>query len=494
MIIRDVNLLKKVDVLIIGGGNAALCAAIAAAEHNNSVLVIEKASTEHRGGNSSLTMNFRFPHSGVDELINLLNMSENRESELQRLQRLYAPYSVDDLYNDFFNSSNYLADKDLIYTISNNALNTIKWLKSYGHSWEIKPNILSGSLPIRIKGGGQRLVEQHYNIIEKLNVMIAYDCNFKNLLIKDDCIIGAIIEYHHKQININAKTIILACGSFEANAQMRKKYLGDSWEHVAIRGVPYNTGAGIEAASLIGAQQVGDYSHCHATPQSSDLKNYMLPAEFKESQANSRYAFNYGISVNLNGQRFFDEGAALPNFLYAKIGELIIAQHQQIAFQIFDANTVKYLPRTYFETDNYVQANSISELSKLMGVNQQMFTDTITLYNQHTDAKKINLSRLDGISTFNLALPKSNWALAIHKPPFFGFPVKTGVTFTYGGLKINTKAQVIKNNGLPFANLFACGEIVGGIFWGNYAGGSGLMSGAVFGRIAGTNAANWCKS
>lgn len=481
----DLERIIDIDVLVIGGGNAGLCAAISAACKTSNVVVIEKASYKERGGNSSLTMNFRFAHSDIDDLLMLLNLSEINEEQLARLEKHYLAYSENEFYSDLMHVSNNRADSELSSILVKNSYDTARWLYNLGHRWEIKPRILAGSLPIRIVGGGRELQNINFSVAERHGVHIVYECELIDLVACDNYVKEVKVLYRNKQISIKAKTIILACGSYEANSSMRKKYLGIHWEDAALRGVPFNTGQGIVSASNIGGVLYGDYSECHATPQNSRLKSYMLPGENEESQNNSRYAFNYGVSVNNQGQRFFDEGENLPNFLYAKLGRKIIDQPNQLAYQIFDHKTARFLPQSYFKDGNYVEAGSLVELAKKLDINCIEFEKNIAHFNQATTPRKINLSRLDGISTLNLDLPKSNWAIAINKPPYFAFPVKAGITFTYGGLKINKNTQVVREDNTPFHNLFACGEIVGGLFWGNYAGGSGLMAGSVFGKMAG---------
>ncbi|MDR3503877.1 MAG: FAD-dependent tricarballylate dehydrogenase TcuA [Legionella sp.] len=486
---NNLKQIKDIDVLVIGGGNAGLCAAISAIHKTRNVVVIEKASYKERGGNSSLTMNFRFAHSEINNLLAFLELAEITEEQLARLKKHYLAYPEDKFYNDLMDVSDDRAHPELSSILVKNSYETARWLHSLGHKWEIKPRIVAGSLPIRIAGGGRELQNINFSLAERKGVHIIYECELTDLIACDNYIKYVQVLYKNEQIRMQAKTIILACGSYEANSLMRKKYLGPHWEHAALRGVPFNTGQGITSAANIGALLYGDYAECHATPQYSHLKPYMLPGENEESQNNSRYAFNYGVTVNTQGERFFDEGGHLSNFIYAKLGRKIIGQPGQIAYQIFDQKTARFLSKNYFDNGNYAEENTLVELGKALGIDYVEFEKNIECFNRAIIPQQINLSRLDGVSTTNLFPPKSNWALAINKPPFFGFPVKVGITFTYGGLKINKDTQVIRKDNIPFQNLFACGEIVGGLFWGNYAGGSGLMAGSVFGKIAGEAAA-----
>ena len=489
------NELDKIDVLVIGAGNAGLTAAISAREYAKNVFVVEKSKKSLRGGNSSLTMNFRFAHNSIDELLELVDNNEANQQNLSRLQKHYKSYMASKFYEDLIQISNHRAETNLCKTLSEQSLETIQWMTKKGHKWEIKPHILSGSLPIRIQGGGASLQDRNFEIAENMGIHILYETELLTLNLNNNKIDSLDLLYKKKSVRtISPKAIILACGSYEANPSLRKKYLGNEWEDVQLRGVPFNTGDGIVAAENIGILKNGDYAACHATPQADDLDDFIYPGLNKESQSNSRYAFNYGISVNINGKRFFDEGENLPNYLYAKVGESIIKQPESIAFQLFDSKTARFLPDSYFNSGRHIKCNDWSQLADYLKINKNNLIKTIEKFNASIKPKQINLSRLDGVFTDNLDITKSNWAVRLDTPPFYGFRVRPGVTFTYGGLKINNNANLIHKNNYPVPNLFACGEIVGGIFFENYIGGSGLMSGSVFGRIAGRNAAKWAKS
>jgi tricarballylate dehydrogenase len=215
----------------------------------------------------------------------------------------------------------------------------------------------------------------------------------------------------------------------------------------------------------------------------------MLPGSNESSQDNSRYCFNYGVTVNINGERFFDEGQDLPNFVYAKFGAAIVEQPKQIAFQIFDSRSVKLLPPSYFRSGNVFRAASLRELATGLRIDADGFIRAMATYNAGASNQPLDLLRLDGTSTEGVKPPKSNWATKIETAPFYACPVRAGITFAYGGIRINCDASVLDRQGSPIPGLHAAGEIVGGLFFRNYAGGTGLMSGAHFGRVAGVRAA-----
>jgi tricarballylate dehydrogenase len=477
------------DVLVVGGGNAGLCAAISARQESARVLLVEKAEQQYRGGNSSLTMNFRFPHQNEEQLLALINVDNQTAEGTETLRRSYEPYSEEAFLNDLVRTSDELCDRDLARSLASGAWETVQWLRSIGHCWEYKPSILPGAVPVRLKSSGRRLQQHSFEVAEQLGVEVKYTCRLEELVMKGGRVIGADVNDEGVKTTIFANTVVLACGGYQANPELRRQHLGAAWENVALRGVPYNTGDGHLAAQRVGAIPYGDYQSCHATPQSSRLAPHMLPGSNEESQSNSRYCFNYGVTVNLRGERFIDEGQDLPNFVYAKLGKAIVRQPEQIAFQIFDSNTAGFLPRSYFQARNVFRADTLAALAQGLGIDPNGFERTMIAFNQGASNSAIDLLRLDGIATRGVKPSKSNWAAKIETGPFYGCPVRAGITFAYGGIRIDANAQVLDQDGRAIPGLYAAGEIVGGIFCGNYAGGTGMMSGSYFGRIAGKRAA-----
>lgn len=479
-----------VDVLVVGSGNAGLCAAISASQMGKKVLIIEKAPFSFRGGNSSLTMNFRFSHTKISQLLELIDIEDRDEDKEKILYNNYVPYSEKNFHEDLLKVSNNLTDYHLSKDLSENSLSIIKWLRSLGHRWEYKPTThhMPSSVPVRLKGSGSSLQTHNFLVAESLGILIEYDCQLKSILFRDEKVSGVIAWTKGGLREILAHSVILSCGGFQANPELRSKYLGNVWNDVALRGVPYNTGDGILAALKIGATLFGDLGGCHSTPQNSNLEPFMLPGSNNESQSNSRYCFNIGITVNKNGERFIDEGQDFPNFVYAKFGAEIVKQPGKIAFQIFSNDIVRYLPKCYFSGNNLFIFNSIDKLSLKFDVNVTNLTQTISKFNAGLLSERYT-EKLDRLSTIGVLPPKTNWARKLDVPPFIVAPVKSGITFTYGGLKIDRLSRVLNRSGRPILNLYACGEIVGGIFYGNYGGGMGLMSGSYFGYVAGRTAA-----
>lgn len=489
------KLKEAYDVVVVGAGNAGLCSAISAAQKGKRVLVIEKAPRIYRGGNSSLTMNFRFPHNNFEELLSLIDDGDRNLEVEKVLRESYMPYTKDDFLHDLRSTSNNQGVLDLQETLVDKSFETILWMRDLGHKWTYKDfgNIFKRSIPLKIKGSGKSLQERNFNIAESLGVDVMYCTSLYDFVMVDNCVKELILTKDNgESFGLPTNSLILALGGYEANPYFRQKFLGESWENVGIRGVPFNTGDWFFPAIKNNIQLYGDYSEfgCHATPQSSYLPDYLLPGENIKSQNQSRYQFNLGITINHDGKRFFDEGESMPNFLYAKVGRMINKQINNMAFQIFDRKTVGFLSQSYFSDENLFSSNSLRVICEKFGINHRNLHDTIESYNRNcVDNAICDFSYLDGNKSVDcFGVPKSNWAQKIDTPPYYIAPVKAGVTFTYGGLKVRPDARVYRTNGECIDNMFACGEIVGGVHYGNYAGGTGLMLGAVFGRIAGENA------
>jgi tricarballylate dehydrogenase len=268
---------------------------------------------------------------------------------------------------------------------------------------------------------------------------------------------------------------------------MRARYLGPDWELAKVRGTQFNTGDGIRISLDIGAMPYGHWSSCHAVAW--DL-NAPPCGNRRIGDLYQKHSYPFGLIVNINGERFVDEGADFRNYTYAKYGREILKQPQRVAFQLFDARVQSLLRDEYrIAQVTKATANTIDELAVTLGVDREGLARTVEEFNTAVQPGSFDPTRLDGKRTEGIAPPKSNWALPLDTPPYTGYAVTCGITFTFGGLRINRDAQVLDSEGQPIPGLYAAGEIVGGLFYYNYAGGSGLMAGSVFGKIAGASAA-----
>jgi tricarballylate dehydrogenase len=282
--------------------------------------------------------------------------------------------------------------------------------------------------------------------------------------------------------------VVLACGGFEANAEMRARYLGPGWDLAKVRGTRFNTGDGIRMALDAGAMPYGHWSGCHAVAWDLNAPPFGNRAIGDLYQ---KHSYPFGIIVNVDGERFVDEGADFRNYTYARYGREILKQPQRAAFQIFDAKAVPLLRDEYrIAQATKATADTIAELAAALGIDADGLARTVDAFNASVQPAAFDPTRLDGKGTAGIEPPKSNWAQAIDTPPYVGYAVTCGITFTFGGLRIDARAQVLDGDERPIRGLFAAGELVGGLFYFNYAGGSGLMAGAVLGKIAGESAAD----
>jgi tricarballylate dehydrogenase len=297
---------------------------------------------------------------------------------------------------------------------------------------------------------------------------------------------GVVVQDADGFRELTARAVVLGCGGFEANPEWRARYLGRPWDHAKVRGTRYNTGDGLRMALEIGALPCGQWTGCHSTPIDAEAPPH---GDRKLTDKTNRLSYPFGVLVDVNGRRFFDEGEDFWTYTYAKLGGIILNQARGIAYQIFDQKVVGLLEARY-ATGKPATADSLAALVAQLPVDRARVLDTLERYNAAVAPGAFDPTVRDGLATQGLALPKSNWAQALDTPPYSGFAVTCGVTFTFGGLHVDEHARVLDTAGAPIPGLYAAGELVGGLFHGNYPGGTGLTAGAVFGRRAGAHAAS----
>lgn len=484
----------ETEVLVVGAGNAAMAAAVAAREQGADVVVLEKAPKSQRGGNSALTVHMRFPYRGMEDLAPLL--SDVGEDEKRSLAERVSGYSESDYHDDIMAVTDGRSDPTLAGILVSEAYQTVLWMRSYGHAWIPSHESPTSANVVSFDGGGFAMQERWFSVAQRLGIPVHYGTTAFELLRDDeDQVTGVMARQGNEEIRYNAQTVILACGSFESSPEMRARHLGAGWETVKLRGVPFNTGDGLNMALDLGAQPYGSWSTCHASPQDSNRPDYDVPGPGVSGVYWSRYSYPFGIMVNIHGRRFIDEGETWRGLTYAKTGRAILEQPGGIAFQVFDAEQRRRgLIRGYEDATRF-EADSLEALAKNFEIrNVKSFLETVSQFNSSIENGELDPFRLDGKSTSGINPPKSNWALPIATPPFEAYPTICGMTFTYGGLKITPTAKVVHESGQVIRGLYAAGEMVGGLWHENYPSGGGMMAGAVFGRIAGTNAARQAMS
>jgi len=492
---------KVWDVVVVGAGNAAICAALSAQEHGAEVLVIEKAPYEERGGNSLFTAGgFRFVHDGLDDLRQDI-LDDLSDSEAEQIGN-FPPHSKEKYIEDIMRVTEHNADQELADILASQSRETMRWLRKHRirfipmfgrQSFKIDgKHYFYGGVNIETVGGGWGLVDQLMAAAHRQKINIRYETALVALLQKQKGeVTGIKVKGPEGFEHIKAKAVVLACGGFQANPEMRVRYLGPGWELCRVRGTRHNTGDGIRAALDIGAQPFGGWSTCHAVQWDISAPPFGDRVILDNFQ---KHSYPIGIVVNLNGERFIDEGADMRNYTYAKYGREVLRQPLRVAVQIFDAKTIDHVRDEYrIRQVTKFEAGTLEELAHGLGINAEGLQRTVDEFNASCQPGHYNPSVLDGVCTKGITPPKSNWALPIDKPPYSGFMVTCGITFTFGGLKINNQAAVLDLVDKPIPGLFAAGELVGGVFYENYPGGTGLMNGAVFGRIAGASAGSYSR-
>ncbi len=480
------------DVVVVGAGNAALCAALAARDSGAAVLVLEKAPRDEQGGNCPYTGGgFRFVHDGMDDLRSLL--PDMTDSEAARVSM--SPYGADDFRAHLLAATNGKTDPVLMDTLIAESRPTIDWMYEKGVRWELAsqttrgedgaPSVIPNSVGLRAQESGPGLVRMATAACSRAGVTLLYETAMTSLLTADDgSVCGVEILDRDGTHAIRSGAVVLACGGFEASADMRAQHLGSGWELGKVRGSAHNTGDGLRAAFDIGAQANGQWEGCHATPIDIDAP---ITGDLRLTDAMPRRSYPLGITIDNAGRRFLDEGAGFAEQTFVEVGHAILRQENGIAHQLFDSRAARHLEERYGAARR-VESDSIRGLAERLGVNEDTLENTVAEFNAAAHDGEYEPRTRDGRATRGIAPPKSNWAIRLDRPPYFAYTVTGGIAYTYGGLKIDTGARVLDADGSPIRGLYAAGIIVGGIFVHGSLRAAGLMHGAVFGKIAGTNA------
>ena len=479
-------------VVVIGGGNAALNAAIAARERGADVLLLERAPFALRGGNSRFTAGaMRTVYNGVAELQRL--MPDLTPEEVANTD--FGSYSRERFYDDMGRVTQYRADPDLTERLVDSSFETLLWMRARGvrflplygrQSFQVDGKTrFWGGLTVEAWGGGAGLIDSLTRIAGEAGVDIRYQARARELRRRKT---GFSVCVGDEEVSADA--VVLASGGFESNPAWRTRYLGPGWDLAKVRGTRFNTGDGIRMAVAVGAATRGNWSGCHAVAWDLNAPEF---GDLAVGDGFQKHSYPFGILVNRDGRRFVDEGADFRNYTYARYGGEVLRQPGQCAWQIFDAKVAHLLRDEYrIRQVTKTTADSIDELaSKIEGMAGAALVAEIAAYNAAVDtATPFDPTVKDGRRAQQLAVPKSNWANRLDTPPYTAYGVTCGITFTFGGLAVDADARVLGEDGAPIPGLFAAGELVGGLFYFNYPGGSGLTSGAVFGRTAGYGAAD----
>jgi len=455
---------RTYDVLVVGGGNAALCAAISARQRGASVLVLEASPRHFRGGNSRHTRNLRSMHDGPTDV-------------------LTGSYPESEYWEDLLQVTEGQTNEQLARLTIRRSATCRAWMAQQGVRFQ--PS-LTGTLHLSrtnafFLGGGKALINAYYRTAARLGVEIEYDAEVCELKIRDGRFTSAIVVRNGSSQEVRAKTLVAAAGGFEANLAWLKEAWGEAADNFLIRGTPYDTGKILRILMDGGAKTVSDPTQCHAVAIDARAPR------FDGGIVTRVDSLPLGIVVNKNAVRFYDEGEDFWPKRYAIWGRLVARQPDQIAFSIFDSKAIgAFVPPLYPP----LQANTIRELAAALQLDPLALERTVSEFNAAARRGVFNLAVLDGCRTEGVTPPKSHWARPLDSPPFYAYPLRPGITFTYLGVAVNERTQVIFQDGKPAKNIYAAGEIMAGNILGRgYLAGIGMTIGTVFGRIAGEEAA-----
>ena len=455
---------RTYDVLVVGGGNAALCAAISARQRGASVLVLEASPRHFRGGNSRHTRNLRSMHDGPTDV-------------------LTGSYPESEYWEDLLQVTEGQTNEQLARLTIRRSATCRAWMAQQGVRFQ--PS-LTGTLHLSrtnafFLGGGKALINAYYRTAARIGVEIEYDAEACELKIRDGRFTSAIVVRNGSSQEVRAKTLVAAAGGFEANLAWLKEAWGEAADNFLIRGTPYDTGKILRILMDGGAKTVSDPTQCHAVAIDARAPR------FDGGIVTRVDSLPLGIVVNKNAVRFYDEGEDFWPKRYAIWGRLVAQQPDQIAFSIFDSKAIGlFVPPLYPP----LQANTIRELAAALQLDPLALERTVSEFNAAARRGVFNLAVLDGCRTEGVTPPKSHWARPLDSPPFYAYPLRPGITFTYLGVAVNERTQVIFQDGKPAKNIYAAGEIMAGNILGRgYLAGIGMTIGTVFGRIAGEEAA-----
>lgn len=463
-----VDLSETIDVLVVGGGNAALCAAIAARRAGATVMLLECAPKALRGGNSRHTRNIRYLHTSGDA-------------------HLTGPYLENEFWNDLLQVTGGHTNEKLARLTIRKSASLGEWMKQQGGRFQppLRGTLHLSRTNAHFLGGGKALMNAYYTTADKLGIKIIYDCEVSDLGFCDGLFSHVIIEEPGGYRKLTAASAVVASGGFQADLSWLKQFWGDSAENFIIRGTPYDKGRVLRKLLDHGAKRVGDPRQCHAVA---------VDARAPKSDGGIVTRLDcipFGIVVNSDGQRFYDEGEDFWPKRYAIWGRLVAQQPNQTAYSIFDSKSKgEFMPSVFAA----IESDSLRGLAAKLDLSASALEATVANYNKSLRPGKFDPSILDDCATTGLVPPKSHWALPLDTPPFCAYPLRPGITFTYLGVTVNERAQVIMQDDRPVPNMFAAGEIMAGNILGRgYMAGFGMTIGTVFGRIAGKEAARCAR-
>lgn len=461
-----IDVTQTFDILVVGGGNAALCAAMTAREAGATVLLLESAPKDFRGGNSRHTRNLRYMHE-------------------QGNFHLTGPYLEDEFWDDLMRITEGETNEKLARFTIRESNDIGVWMGQHGCKFQ---PAMRGTLHLTrtngfFLGGGKGLINAYYATALKLGIDILYESEVEDLEIRNGRFIFATFVSNGTRKEVRAKAVVVASGGFEANLDWLKEYWGEAADNFIIRGTPYDKGRMLRVLLDNGVKPVGDPRQCHAVAIDARAP------KFDGGIVTRLDCIPFGIIVDRDARRFYDEGEEFWPKRYAIWGRLVAQQPDQIAYSIIDSKSIDLFMPSVFPP---MEAGSIREMASMLELDSSALEDTVNTFNNFVRMGTFDSTILDDCHTEGLAPPKSHWARPLDTPPFYGYPLRPGITFTYLGVSVNERAQVIMQDGQPAANIFAAGEVMAGNILGKgYMAGFGMTIGTVFGRLAGKEAARY---
>ena len=481
---------ERFDVVVVGAGSAAFEAAVAARDGGaDRVLMLEKAPEAEYGGNARFSgTGFRFSHAGASEIRAFA--PDLSDTEFRRF--VIPPYSQDDFRDDLDRVTDGRMDPEMAAFLVSHSNEAVHWMRERGIRWELVTEHsrrggerhFERGVAIHVAGGGLGQLSQWREIAQKAGIEIRFDSPVVKILGDLSRVSGVRVARPEGGYDVSARAVIACSGGFQANPAMRAAFLRGDTDRMKVRGTKHDTGEVTRLLLELGARPSGEWTSGHMSPIDAAAPPFETP-QHADGRGNtqSRYDYPFGITVNAHGARFFDEGEAQHSYTYAKTGRAVLSQPQGVAYQIFDRKGLE-LFRYPHHAATFHEARSITELARAAGLDEKALVATVADFNAAVqDAAPFDPSRLDGRGTKGLAVPKSNWAVALDEPPFRAYPVTGGITFTFGGVQVDRHARVIGVADKPIEGLYASGDILG-LFFGNYPSFTGQTRNAVFSRAA----------
>jgi tricarballylate dehydrogenase len=482
------------DIIVIGGGSAAHEAAVAAREAGaERIIMLEKAPESEFGGNARYShTGFRFVYDGGREIRHFIEIDDATFSNF-----VMPPYTRENFMADLNRVTEGRIDQELATFLVDQSNEAVRWMHKTGIKFEHeKPVPVNGKryfepgAVIHTVGGGLGQLLQWREIADRLGIEIRYESKVAGLHGNEHRIEGVHVLTPDEEYDLYARAVICCSGGFQASSEMRARYLGPFADLMRVRGSKHDTGEVLNMLIALGASTAGHWQGAHATPIGAESQDGAIPLR-PDGHGNSanRYEYKFGITVNTLGQRFYDEGETKHSYTYAKTGRAVLAQPRGLAHQIFDDTGFKLFREGAYVGAKGYEAATIAALAPMIGLTPEILVHTVEEYNAACrEDIPFDPGNMDGKCTVGITPKRSNWAVKLEKPPFRAYPIVCGITFTFGGLKINTKAEVLSTAGKPIRGLYASGDVVG-LFFHNYPGNTGQTRNAVFSRVAGREAA-----